>query len=159
MAWDVTMIELSKLGTIWGKSIPSNMMRLYGSSLIRKISVPCSVCIRFSNSASPAISCGEYTTPEGLLGEFTMIARVRGVTACFDGGQVEPEPVRGVDHHRHAVVIVDIVQVFEEVRGAENDDLIAGIEDGLQDHVRGCSCAAGHHDVAALEGQAGFLGQ
>ena len=55
-------------------------------------------------------------------------------------------------------MIVHIVAVFHEV-GGEDDYLVSGVEDGLQGHVDGRGCAAGHQDVPGAEGKAGLRRQ
>ena len=55
-------------------------------------------------------------------------------------------------------MVVGVEGVFGEIGGEEND-LVAWVEDGVQDDVDGAAGANGHDDLVGGEGEAGFVGE
>ena len=96
--------------------------------------------------------------PGGVVGRVDDDGAGLGVHRLLDGRQVQLEPLVGGDGDRRPPVIVDVIQIFPEV-GRQDDDLVAGVEDGFQDDIGGGGGPAGHNDFGAGERQAGIGGQ
>ena len=76
-----------------------------------------------------------------------------GVERRLNGRQIDVElRIRG-HHLGDAAVIVDVEFVFDK-EGGENDHLVAGVEQGLEDDIETTGRAAGHEDVAGTQGNA-----
>ena len=120
--------------------------------------MPCSVCLRLSRPARPAISSVGVDDAGGIVGRVDDDGAGARRDGRFYGIEVYLEAVVGVDHHSHAVVVVYVVEVLEEV-GGEDDDFFAGVEDGLQHHVGGGCRAAGHGYLVAGEREAQFFAE
>ena len=72
------------------------------------------------------------------------------------GGEVEAVFLGGLHHHRHAAGHFDQLIVAHPVGGGE-DDLVAGVEQGLQSAVEDGLAAAGDHDFVGAVVQAPVL--
>ena len=69
----------------------------------------------------------------------------------FDRRQVEVEVVVGVDNPADPAMVVEVEVVLDKV-GGEQDDLLAGVEQGLEDDVEAAGGAAGHQHVTPGDG-------
>ena len=96
--------------------------------------------------------------PGGVVGRVDDDGAGVGVHRLLDGRQIQLKLLIGGDGDRRPPVIVDVIQIFPEV-GRQDDDLVAGVEDGFEDDIGGGGGPAGHNDFGAGERQAGIGGQ
>ena len=64
----------------------------------------------------------------------------------------------GAGHGQHPAVVIRIEPVFHET-GFGGQHFIAGVEEGLQDHVQRPGGAAGHDDFIASDGRSLLAGE